>query len=339
MSTITGQEEIFDTPIQTVTGEDISNLPGLDVISPIEGAFSRSIRVEGGADNNVASEFSGPLIINNKLTSTSPKGIEANSIFLQGDATVSRKYTVGISTPILSGNPGDVSYYANPYDGGYIGWVYSVDNSWRRFGNVSLTRDSDVYTFDQVGIATTTPANLRFQVGSGLSMMSVDDIGVGIGTTSAHRYSLHVIGSTNIVGTCTATKFVGDGSGLTMINAAASGWSNYVLSGVTSITYNTNLNYPPGLVGIGTSVPTTILTVGASGTTSATLLTHGYSEFTGIVTTKDLTVTGFTTSSGGYDLQSSTGQIGAGIVTSTNLHVGAAGTCLLYTSPSPRDRG
>ena len=42
-------------------------------------------------------------------------------MFLQGDATVSRKYTVGISTPVLSGNPGDVINFANPDDGGYVG--------------------------------------------------------------------------------------------------------------------------------------------------------------------------------------------------------------------------
>ena len=47
MSTITGQEEIFDTPIQTVTGEDISNKQGIDVINPIEALFNRSIKVEG----------------------------------------------------------------------------------------------------------------------------------------------------------------------------------------------------------------------------------------------------------------------------------------------------
>ncbi len=91
LSTITGREEIFDTPIQTITGEDISNLPDLNVISPVEGAFSRSIRVEGGPDAKVASEFNGPLIVNNKITSNSDKGIEAGSLFLQGDATISRK--------------------------------------------------------------------------------------------------------------------------------------------------------------------------------------------------------------------------------------------------------
>jgi len=46
---------------------------------------------------NIISEFDGPVVFNNKLTSTSTKGIEAGSLFLQGDATVSRKQTIGIS--------------------------------------------------------------------------------------------------------------------------------------------------------------------------------------------------------------------------------------------------
>ena len=151
------------------------------------------------------------------------------------------------------------------------------------FWNVSLSKDLNIGIFDQVGIATTTPGTLSLQVGSGSSMFAVDGDGVGIGTT-AHGYALNVNGNTNVIGILSATSFYGDGTNITNLNAAASGWSNYILSGVTSITYNTNLLYPPGLVGIGTSVPTTILTVGASGTTSATLLTHGAAEFTGIVT-------------------------------------------------------
>ena len=331
MSTITGQEEIFDTPIQTVSGEDISNIPGLDVISPIEGAFSRSIRVEGGPDNKVASEFNGPLIVNNKITSTSSKGVEANNIFLQGDATVSRKYSVGIATPSLAGNPGDVFYYANPSDGGYLGWVYSVDNAWRRFGNVSLSQDLDIYTFDQVGIATTTPGTLQFQVGGGSSIFAVDGDGVGIGTT-ANGLALHVIGNTNITGITTvigsvvATAFTGDGSGLTDINAPASGWTN-VVSGGSSITYNTNVGYA-GSVGIGTSVPKYTLEVGAAGTTLGSLYVNGEAKYVGILTANDVFVSGVTTSTGGFNIQSSTGRITAGIITSTDLHVGSAGTVI-----------
>jgi hypothetical protein len=138
LSTVTGQEEIFDTPIQTVTGEDIGNLPGLNVITPVEGDFGRSIRVGGGPDGRALSKFNGPVVFSNKVTSNSPEGIEANSLFLQGDVTVSRKYTVGISTPVLAGNLGDVVYNAEPDGGENIGWVYTRSNIWETFGRVSV---------------------------------------------------------------------------------------------------------------------------------------------------------------------------------------------------------
>ena len=110
LSSITGQEEIFDTPFKTVEGEDIGNLASVHIVTPLEGTFTRSITVEGGDDSKVASQFNGPLVVNNKLTVNSTKGLEANHIFIQGDATISRKYTVGIATPSLAGNPGDVIY-------------------------------------------------------------------------------------------------------------------------------------------------------------------------------------------------------------------------------------
>ena len=94
VSSATGQEEVFDAPIPTVTGEDIAPRRvsvGFDVLSPLEVSISRSLRVEGGSDNNIISEFDGPVIFNKKLTSTADSGIEATSLFLQGDATVSRK--------------------------------------------------------------------------------------------------------------------------------------------------------------------------------------------------------------------------------------------------------
>ena len=144
LSSVTGKEEIFNTPVQTVTGEDIGELEGLNILSADESNITRSIKVEGGPDNKVSSEFSGPVILNNKLTINSDKGLESNSLFLQGDTKVSRKYTVGISTPSLAGNPGDIVFNADPSDGGYSGWVYSVDNDWRRFGNVSLSKNSDI---------------------------------------------------------------------------------------------------------------------------------------------------------------------------------------------------
>jgi hypothetical protein len=325
LSTITGREEVFDTPFQTIEGEDISVLPSLNIITPVEGRFRRSVQVEGGPDNKVSSQFNGPVIVNNKLTVNSVKGLEANNLFLQGDATVSRKYTVGIATPSLAGNPGDLVYNANPTDGGYVGWIYSVQNDWRRFGGISLETNSNVMVFDKVGIGTTTPGTATFKVGAGSTQLTVDGDGVGIGTT-ANGYDLHVLGDTNIggninAGIITGTFIHGDGSNLTNVNVSAAGWTN-----ASGVLYNTNLTS----VGIGTSVSSVTLTVGDSvaGIGTTTLLVHGQGTFVGILTTKDAIVVGVLTASG-FDLNSSSGRITAGIITSTNIKVGSAATTLM----------
>ena len=333
LSTITGREEIFDTPFQTIEGEDISVLPSLNVSNPVEANIARSIRVEGGSDNKVASQFNGPIIVNNKLTVNSTKGLESNNIFLQGDATISRKYTVGIATPALAGNPGDLVYNANPTDGGYVGWIYSVQNDWRRFGAISLQTDANVMVFDRVGVGTTGPGEATFKVGAGTTQLSVDSDGVGIGTT-ANGYKLHVNGDTNIIGNVnagivTGTFIHGDGSNLVNVNLAAAGWTN----ATSGVLYNTDL----GSVGIGTSISEINLTVGdvhenAGAGRSTTLLVHGQGTFAGILTTKDAIVVGVLTASG-YDLDdSTTGRINAGIVTVGTLNVGTGGTIITSTN-------
>ena len=331
LSTVTGQEEIFDTPVVTVTGEDIGEVPSINVINPLEGNFTRSIRVEGGEDGKATSEFNGPVIFRNKVTSTSD--IESNSLFLQGDSTVSRKYTVGISTPSLAGNPGDVVYYETPTAGNYIGWVFTADNAWHRFGSISLDANSTIGMFDKVGIATTSPGDCTFRVGAGSSLFCVDGTGVGIGTT-ANAYELNVIGDAQISGdltlggdvsiggSVTSTYFIGDGSLLTNLNASATGWTN-ISGGI----YNTSLNS----VGIGTSVPRFNLEVGSVGSSSTTLYVNGESRFIGLVTTSNLYVGGALTATS-YNLSGGTGQINAGIVTSSNLAVGTGGTIITTSS-------
>ena len=210
LSTITGQEEIFDTPVQTITGEDITNQTAINVINPIEGNFSNSISVEGGPDNKVISKFDGPVVFTNKVTSTSSKGMEATSLFLQGDATISRKYTVGISTPTNAGNPGDVVYQATPESGGTAGWVYTSDNSWKKFGPISSSTDAFNLTVNEV--SANTFIGTFSGDGSGLTNVSdiwqQDPVGVhtstpiGIGTTGARAgFGLYVEGSTSINGT------------------------------------------------------------------------------------------------------------------------------------------
>lgn len=335
VSSATGQEEVFDTPVPSVTGEDIQTggiNVGFDVLTPLEASISRSIRVEGGPDGNLISEFDGPVIFNNKITSTSTKGIEAGSLFLQGDATVSRKQTVGISTPTLAGNPGDITYNANPVRGESIGWVYTADNEWYRFGGISLSKTLNIGLFDQVGIATTSPGLNILQVGSGSSIFAVDGNGVGIGTT-ANQYKLNVNGNTNIGGTVTANKFIGDGSGLT--NLQNDSLWNSTAAGVGTGIYPNNLLR----VGIGTSIPNYNLELGTAGTGSTDLYVNNTTVLAGFTTTKDIVVGGAITATS-YRLDSSTSNIRAGIVTATTLVVGTAvstsGSQVGFGTASPR---
>ncbi len=150
LSTVTGQEEIFDTPIQTITGEDIGNEPAINVVNPVEGNFSRSIRVEGGSDGKATSEFNGPVIFNEKVTSTASKGFEVNSLFLQGNEKVSRKYTIGETSPTIAGNPGDVQYNSNPSSSDYFGWAYTNNSGWVPFGKLG-----SIESQTGVGVGTT----------------------------------------------------------------------------------------------------------------------------------------------------------------------------------------
>jgi len=135
VSSATGQEDIFDAPIPSVRGENIP-IENNNVIVTDEVAIERSIKVDGGSNNTSLSEFNGPVVFNEKITSNSNDGVEVNSLFIQGDATISQKYTVGIQTPTTAGTTGDVEFASNPEDGGYLGWVYTKENAWREFAPV-----------------------------------------------------------------------------------------------------------------------------------------------------------------------------------------------------------
>ena len=214
----TGQEEVFDAPIPSVVGEEVGPINiGFDVLTPLEASISRSIRVEGGPDANLISEFDGPVIFNNKITSNSDRGIEANSLFLQGEATVSRKYTVGISTPTLAGNIGDLVFKSNPEGGKNAGWIYSSDNSWKQFGSIS----TDTASFNPVFNITRSNQFIGTFFGDGSGLTGVDSqwlttpLGitttnnVGIATTlPLANTALYVAGSTNIQGTLKVFEIV-----------------------------------------------------------------------------------------------------------------------------------
>jgi hypothetical protein len=140
VSSATGQEDVFDAPVPSIRGEEIfvetGTAAAINIVNTEDLNVTRSIKIEGGKDGNNISEFNGPVVFNDKITSNSSRGIEANSIYLQGNATISRKHTVGISTPIIQATAGDVEYYSQPDDGGYIGWVYTTNNEWRKYGPI-----------------------------------------------------------------------------------------------------------------------------------------------------------------------------------------------------------
>jgi len=190
---------LTSAPIPTVRGEDLtsgSDAVGFDVDSTEQLTVNRGLKVDGGKDNNILSEFNGPLVVNEKLTVND--SVETNSILIQGDQIIAREYTIGIATPAIAGNVGNVVYDAEPPSGGEVGWVYTNDNYWKKFGPIQsgsdnyyvglwsgafkgdgsgLSNVSDVWVFDGVGISTTT--------------------NVGVETTSAKvGYSLYVAGPT-----------------------------------------------------------------------------------------------------------------------------------------------
>tara|TARA_B100001287_G_scaffold87538_1_gene73295 strand:- start:3105 stop:8957 length:5853 start_codon:yes stop_codon:yes gene_type:complete len=321
ISSNTGKEEVFDTPVPTVTGEDIFALgpdTGTDLINPADVTISRTLRVEGGQAGNLLSQFDGPTLFSKKLTSTAPDGIEANSIFLQGNAPVSRKLTVSTNKPTLAGTPGDVVLHSDVSVEGCSGWVFTKQGTWNPFGAISVDTDSKIPVFDGVGIGTTTPGDCTLKVGSGSSMFCVDGEGVGIGTT-ANGVKLRVNGT--IVG-----DFVGDGSGLT--NLANDSLFGAVGAGGTGIHPLNNLN-----VGIGTTIPSGefALQLGSPGVAGTNLYVANASIFIGTADFTDVNVGGKLVSTD-YDLNSASGAVTAGIITATAMNVGAGSTIFTITA-------
>ena len=330
ISSNTGKEEVFDTPIPTITGEDIFSVgtdTGIDIINPAEVTVSRTVKVEGGNDGSLLSQFDGPVLFNKKITSTSSEGIEANHVYIQGNANVSRKYSVGIATPTNSGTAGDVVWKSTPEEGSNWGWVYTTDNEWYPFANISIDKDQDIYIFDGVGVGTTTPGTNTLQVGSGTSLIAINSdggTGIGIGTT-ANGYDIRTNGNGIFVGS--GGTIFGDGSGLTNLT------NDSLLQGVAS-GLGTGIHPINGLnVGVGTTAfdNTYKLHVGSPGTGGTDLLVNNGAQF--ISTARfdgDVDING-TLSITNFNLNSSSSNVIAGIVTASEIRVGTGGSVLTVT--------
>ena len=211
VSSATGQEEVFDAPIPTVTGEDTADR--FDISNPLEVNVTRAIRVEGGQNKEAISKFDGPVIFNNKITSTSDKGIEVNSIFIQGPSEVSRKISIGNTIPVVVGNTGDIDFNTIPDDGGNAGWIFTSQNQWRKFGPIQTS--SGHYS----GIWSGTHYGKYYGDGSELTGLDPGwkstatgihtSVNVGIGTTQASTtHKLEVFGSTKINGILSVSEII-----------------------------------------------------------------------------------------------------------------------------------
>tara|TARA_R100001443_G_scaffold115868_2_gene134700 strand:- start:552 stop:6419 length:5868 start_codon:yes stop_codon:yes gene_type:complete len=323
----TGKEEVFDTPVPSITGEDVTAL-GTDVpvdfLETTNMNVGNTLNVEGGTTGNLLSQFDGPVLFNSKVTVS--RDFEAGNFFLQGSANVSRKYTVGISTPTVAGTAGDVVWKAAPSPGGKSGWIYTTDNQWHPYGFISLDAKLNVGKFDQVGIATTSPGDCTLKVGSGTSLFCVDSGGVGVGTT-ANGFKFRVNGESRFDGSIVATAFTGDGSGLTNLQ------NDSLFTGVsgvgTGIHPLNNLN-----VGIGTENPsgTYTLELGTAGTGTTDLYVANAAQF--ISTARfdgDVNIAGKFTATD-FDINSSSHNVTVGVLTATNINVGTSGTIITTTS-------
>ncbi len=334
ISASSGKEEIYNSPVPTITGEDVTNP---SILSTDNVDASRRIVVDGGTDGDILSEFNGPVLFSKKITSTSDEGIEASSFKIQGDATISRKYTVGIATPTTAGNVGDVVYNSEPVKDGTLGWVYTTDNGWYPFGKISIGQTSSKFNFNRLGIATDSYGDNTFQVGSGTSIFSVDGYyGVGIGTTS-DSYRLNVKGNTNFIGIVTASYFYGDATYLSNV-PSDSLWTNPSLTNNIIVKGDGSNDSADFSVGIGTSIGlNSTLTVGTNqefpaGITTS-LMVHNRSNFIGTADfAYEVNIAGITSISDFQIDYSSLGRIRAGIVTSADLVIGTSGTVLTTDS-------
>tara|TARA_E500000318_G_scaffold19314_2_gene20139 strand:+ start:2924 stop:8779 length:5856 start_codon:yes stop_codon:yes gene_type:complete len=322
ISSNTGKQELFEVPILSITGQDpfsVSGVNPIDISSPVEANIANSLKVEGGPNNNILSEFNGPTVFTEKLTSTSDDGLEAVSLFLQGNTTISRKFTVGLNKPTTAGNPGDVVFNANPGAGGIVGWVYSIANGWFSFGNLSSSQNDNSPVFDNVGIATTSHGDCTVKVGSGSSLVCIDADGVGIGTT-ANGAKLRVDGV--IRGT-----FIGDGSGLSNLDSI---WTEN--SEVVYVRDNADAS-----VGIGTSIGT-FAQLHIAGTSQTSIYAGSQSRFIGTADFNGDVSIGATLSVGNNLIigagATNISQINVGVVTSSTIHVGFGTTTSTFVAQS-----
>jgi hypothetical protein len=172
----TGKEETYDTPISTSTGENDTNI--LNNITDTQRLFvEASIKVDGGNDKNTVSQFDGPVVFNNKITSNSD--IETNSILLQGEEEVSRKFSISDVKPTIVGNYGDIEFNSTPQNNENVGWIYTTNNEWKPFGWINDSLYGVGISTNGITVGLSTLINFT---GSGVEISGIYDSVSGIST-------------------------------------------------------------------------------------------------------------------------------------------------------------
>jgi hypothetical protein len=186
---------------------------------------------------------------------------------VQTNFTLTNGYTVGYVDVYLNGSRLVVNDDYTATDGSIVGLTSAAQN-----GDIV-----EIVGYKAVALVTDD-----LVINGSLSVSGITTLGGGSVTIGSGSTALYVNGSTNIVGTVTATAFVGDGSGLT--NISASKWVS------TSAGIHTLSN-----VGIGTTDPTSKLTVQGnvlvSGVVTATSFVGDGSGLTNISASKWVSTT------------------------------------------------
>jgi len=128
----TGIEEVYDSPIVNVAGEEIT----YESLTTSEVFINKKLRVFGGNESEIISEFDGPVLFNKKISSYSEDGIEGINFLIKGEENVSRKISIGTTHPESGGGYGDIVFNSRPKTGEYVGWSYTIQNQWEGFGRI-----------------------------------------------------------------------------------------------------------------------------------------------------------------------------------------------------------
>lgn len=211
VNTITGEETTYDTPFSTVVGEDPNtntDIVGSSVITTGDIIATRTLKVNGGSENDIISQFDGPVVFTSKLTSNSNLGIEANSYYIQGEEKVSRKVTISNDKPIIAGNYGDISFNSEPSKYEFVGWSYVKENKWEPFGFIGGQGVGIASAGNYVGFSTLLDIvtegivfNVDYDTITGVSTLTFDANPRVAITTGANAQ--------NLVGLVTTINFVG----------------------------------------------------------------------------------------------------------------------------------